>query len=85
MSGSCQEALSNVREALPIVREWSGDTPGCPGMVEGPPRCSRVVGRPSRMSRSCQEALPVVWEWSGDPSECLECPPGYSEVVGGPL
>ena len=30
MSGSCGEALPEVRQALPVVREWSGDTLGCP-------------------------------------------------------
>ena len=28
MFGSCRKALSDVRESLPVVREWSGDTPG---------------------------------------------------------
>ena len=45
------------REALPEVREWSGVPPGYP----------RVVGKPSRMSRSGQEVLPDVQEWSGGP------------------
>ena len=40
MSGSC-------REALPNVREWVGGPPECLG---GHPRCTRVVGRLSRMS-----------------------------------
>ena len=31
-------------EALPDVREWSEDPPGCPG----------VVGRPSQMSGRCR-------------------------------
>ena len=58
MSGSGLEALPNVREAVPVVREWwealadvrewSGCSPGCP----------EVVGRPSRMSGSDQDALP---------------------------
>ena len=34
-------------EALPDVREWS----------EGPPRCPRVAGRPSRIFGSGREAL----------------------------
>ena len=98
MSGSCRVSLSDVREDLPVVREWSGGSPGC----------SRVVGWPSRMSLSSQEALPNVWEWSGGPLECpgvVESPPwmsgcgqvalpdvrewsggppGYPEVVGRP-
>ena len=37
MSYSCRVALSNVREALGVVREWSSDPPRYPG----------VVGRPS--------------------------------------
>ena len=53
-------------EALPDVREWSRFPPGNPG----------VVGRPSRMSGSCQEALTDVRQLSGDTPRCLE-------VVGG--
>ena len=49
------------REALPNVREGSGDPPGCPG----------VIGRPSQMSGRGREALPDIWEWSGDPPGCL--------------
>ena len=63
MSGSCLQALPDVREDLPVVREWSGDTLGCPGVVRGPHGCPGVVGRPSRMSGSCRETLPVVQEW----------------------
>ena len=47
----------DVREALPIVRESLGDTPGCPRVVGtpsqmsecsgGPPGCLAVIGRPS--------------------------------------
>ena len=43
------------QKALPDVREWSGDPPGCPG----------VVGRPFRMSGSGRETLadvPEFWE-----------------------
>ena len=43
------------REALPNVQEWSGGSPGCPG----------VVGRPSQMSGSGWKALTEVREWSG--------------------
>ena len=39
------------REALPDVREWSGDPPGCPGVVRDPPGYPGVVGRPSRTFR----------------------------------
>ena len=35
------------REAIPDVRKWSGGSPGCP----------KVVGKPSRMSRSGRKAL----------------------------
>ena len=38
------------REVFSDVQEWLG----------GPPGCSRVVRKPSRMSRSGQEALPYV-------------------------
>ena len=40
------------QEALPDVREWSGDLPGCLG----------VVGWPSRVSVSGRETLPNVRE-----------------------
>ena len=40
------------REALPEVREWSGDPFGCPGLL----------GRPYWMSGSSREALPDVRE-----------------------
>ena len=33
MSSSCQEALSDVGKALPVVQEWSKDPPECPGVV----------------------------------------------------
>ena len=57
MSGSCRVALPDVREAFPVIREWSGGPLGCPG----------VVGRSSRMSGSCREALTDVWGWLGGP------------------
>ena len=38
------------RETLPDVQEWSGDPPGCSG----------VVGWPTRMSGSGRETLPDV-------------------------
>ena len=47
MSGSGQEALTDVRE-------WSGGPFGCLG---GPPGGLGVVGRLSRMSESDWEAL----------------------------
>ena len=54
MSGSCRDAVSDVQESLPVVQEWSGDPPGCLGVVGGPPGCPGgpigcpgVVGRPS--------------------------------------
>ena len=37
-------------EALPVVIEWLGGPPGCPG----------VGGKPSRMSGNGREALPDV-------------------------
>ena len=42
------------REALPDVRQWSGDTPEYPG----------VVGRLSWISNSGWETMPDVREWS---------------------
>ena len=62
------------REALPVVREWSGDLSECPGCPPGYPgavgRPSQIFGRgrrPSLMSGSGREALPDVREWSRDP------------------
>ena len=45
------------REALSDVLSWSGDPPGCPGLV----------GMPSRMSGNGRVAHPDVREWSGVP------------------
>ena len=59
MSGSGLEAFTGGRKALLDVREWSGGSTGCPG----------VVGRPSRMTGSGREALPYDQEWSGGPPE----------------
>ena len=70
MSESCRQNLSDGREwweALTNIWEWSG----------GPPGCSKLVGRPSRMFGSGRETLPNVPEWSGVPPGCLG-------VVGGP-
>ena len=52
MSVSGRMAHLDCWESLPDVREWSGDTPGCSGMV----------ARPSRMSGSGRVALPDVRE-----------------------
>ena len=57
MFGCGWEALPNVREALPVVCEWSGGHLGCP----------RVVGRLTRMSKSGRDVLTNVWEWSVGP------------------
>ena len=44
------EALLDVREALPVVRVWSGDPYRCPVVVVVSPKCPGVVGRLCRMS-----------------------------------
>ena len=56
-------------ETLPDVCDWSGDPPGCPGVVGRPSRMSgrsretlQMSGRPFRMSGSGQEALSDVRE-----------------------
>ena len=59
------------RDALPDVREWSGDPNRCPRLVESPPECQDVVKRTSRMSAIGWEALPDVRKWSSDPPRCL--------------
>ena len=53
MSESSWESLEEVWEALPDVRELSGDPPGCPGVVGRPYRLSGSGERPSWMSGSC--------------------------------
>ena len=45
---SCWVALPDVREALLVVRVWSGDPAECSGVVGGPPECPGVVGSLSR-------------------------------------
>ena len=63
MSGSGGRHLritGSGREALPIVLEWSGGLPECPGMVE---RVSQISGR-------SREAIPDVRKWSEDPPVC---------------
>ena len=83
MSGSGLEALSDVREAIPVVREWwealadvrewSGCPPGCPG----------VIRMPSQMFGSCRETLPDVWELLVDSPGCpgvVVDPPGVREL-----
>ena len=62
MSGRILWISRSGQLTLPDVREWSGVSPGCPGVVGGAPGCPGVVGRPSRMSGSGQENLPYVWE-----------------------
>ena len=64
-------------QAIPVVREWSGDHPKCLLVVGRPPGCPGVVEMPSRMfirgreatrmSGSNREVLPVVREWSVGP------------------
>ena len=60
------------REALPDVREWSGDPPGFTGVVEKP---SQMFGR--GREALLDEALPDFWEW-------LRGPPRFTGVVGSP-
>ena len=72
------------REALPDVREWSGERQPMTGrfsqmsrVVGKPPECPGVVGRHSRICGSGRKALPDVLEalldireWSGGPPGC---------------
>ena len=73
MSGSCLEALSDVREALRMlgsvwdalpalsdVREKSAGPPGCLGVGGSPPECPGVNTWPAWMSGSVWEALPDI-------------------------
>ena len=61
MSRSGRVALSDVWEARPYVREWSGSPPGCP----------KVVEMPFRMFGSGQDGLSDLEERSGGPPGCL--------------
>ena len=99
MTRSVREALLGVREwsgvvgrpsrrcgigqeAHPEVREWSGGPPGGLRVVGRPSRRSRSGGRPSRKSGSGWEALPEVQNWSrryGSSRESLLGGPG---VIG---
>ena len=54
ISGSGREALPDVCESLPYIREWLRVTPKCPG----------VVVKPAWLSGSGREALLDVREWS---------------------
>ena len=75
------------RKAIPNVWEWSGDPPGCPGMVggppscpgmvRGPPGCPGVVERLSRMSRSGRRPSQL-------PGSGLEILSDVREWSGGP-
>ena len=64
MSWSGWETLSNAREALSDVREWSGglewSVAGCPGVIRRPFRKS---GNPYRMSGSGRLVLSDVPDW----------------------
>ena len=82
MSGSCWEALTDVRK-------WLGGPPKCLGVVgkpsrmfEKPTQSPGVVGRPSRMSGSCWEAFTDVRELSGGPHGCPGVVKSPSRMTG---
>ena len=95
MIGSGRETLTNVRKVLIDIQEWSVGPPACLGVVGRHSRMLMRVGRPFRMSGSCQEAFPDVLEASRmsrsvpvarpDVREWLRVPPGYPGVVGKPF
>ena len=62
------------QEDLPDVQQLSRGPPGCSRLVG---RLSRMSGCPYRMIGSGRKALPDVREWSAGP-------PKYPEVVGSP-
>ena len=69
------------REAIPNVRELTGSSPGCPGVVERTSRMALTnirewLGGPPEYP-SFWEALPDVRKWSGGH-------PGCPRVVGSP-
>ena len=77
MSGSGWEVLSNVRE-------WSGNPPRCPRVIERSSEMSGSVWEASRMSGSCREDLPDVREALLYVRERSGVPPGSLGVVGRP-
>ena len=82
-SGKLSRMSRSGREALVVnVREWSG-APQMFGIGReifshvqewsgGPPGCQRVIGMPSRMSRSGREAIKDVRELLGGHARCPE-------------
>ena len=91
MSGSSWESLEEVWEALPDVRELSGDPPGCSGVVRGPHECLGVVGRPSKkFERHSRMSLRGgrQFRMSGSCREALadvqECSKGSPKSLEGP-
>ena len=74
MGGRHSQMSWSGQRALLDVREWSGGSPGSPGMVWSPIHLfgsgqeALTVGRDAfQMSGSGQKALPDVREWSGGP------------------
>ena len=59
MSGSDQEALPDVRETRPEVRECSGAPPVCPVVVRRPSQMSGI-GPEAHQDVREREALPHV-------------------------
>ena len=74
MTRGGREALTDVRETLPDVREWS----------EVPSSCLGVVSWHSWMPRSGRESLPVVWEWSEGSPGCPGVVGRQSRMFGTP-
>ena len=87
MSGIGREAcwmFGSGQKALADVWEWSGDPPGCLGVVGWPSRMSGSGRKACWMSGSGQKALADVWEWSRNPPGCPRGPLGCPGVVGRP-
>ena len=63
------------RVSVPDVQEWSGNHPGCPGVVEKP---SQMSGSVRKALSNVREALSNVWVWLGDSLVC-------TGVVGRPF
>ena len=91
MSRSGREVLPENREWSGDCNVWSGNPPGCPGVVGRPSlmygsgqEASRVVGRPTRMSGSGREALPENRDWSGDCNVWSGGSPGCPGMISRP-
>ena len=65
MVGRLFHKSRSVRETLPEVRKWLGDSVGGPEVVEDPSGGVELVERPFQRSGTVREILPVVRNLTG--------------------